>query len=125
MARRLCKWMYEAAGGRPTHVSIAAMLLLFVGMTAITGCSGSGSAPAKLTVTSMTPSSVYTTGGLVAFAGTNFTPNTTVTFGGGSTKQAKLHLKAKAIAALARHRHAVAVRITASTGAYRTSKTLR
>jgi IPT/TIG domain/Alpha galactosidase C-terminal beta sandwich domain len=82
MARRLCKWIYEAAGSRPTHVSIAAMLLLFMGMTAITGCSGSGSAPAKLTVTSMTPSSVYTTGGLVAFAGTNFTPNTAVTFGG-------------------------------------------
>ena len=48
-----------------------------------------------------------------------------VTFRGGKTKQVKLRLKAKAIAAMVRHHRAVAVKITASTGSYRTSKTLR
>jgi hypothetical protein len=49
----------------------------------------------------------------------------TTSFRGGSTKQVKLHLKATAVAAMTRSRHAVAVKITARTGSYRTSKTLR
>ncbi|WP_158790920.1 IPT/TIG domain-containing protein [Granulicella sp. L60] len=38
--------------------------------------------PAPMTITSMTPNTVYTTGGQVVFAGTNFTPDMNVTFGG-------------------------------------------
>ena len=45
--------------------------------------------------------------------------------GGGKTKQVKLRLKAKAVTAMVRHHGAVAVKVTASTGSYRTSKTLR
>lgn len=82
MARRLCKWTYEASGGWQTHVSLGVLLLLFMGIATITGCNGGSVTSGKMTVTSMTPGSVFTTGGQVAFAGTNFTPNTTVTFGG-------------------------------------------
>jgi hypothetical protein len=49
----------------------------------------------------------------------------TVTFSGGSTKRVRLHLRASAVAALSRHHRAAAMRITARTGSYRTSKTLR
>ena len=49
----------------------------------LTGCSsGSSMTAGALTVSAMTPSQIYTTGGTVAFAGTNFTANTTVSFGG-------------------------------------------
>ena len=82
MAHKLCKSMYGAAGGRGRHLSLAVWLLALVGITAMSGCSGGSVAPGKMTVTSMTPNSVYTTGGQVVFAGTNFTSDTKVTFGG-------------------------------------------
>jgi hypothetical protein len=49
----------------------------------------------------------------------------TVSFHGSSTKRVRLALRVTAIAAMVRHRHAVSVKITARTGSYRASKTLR
>jgi hypothetical protein len=49
----------------------------------------------------------------------------TVTFRGGSTKRVQLRIRASAIEAAARHLRTVALTITASTGSYRSSKTLR
>ena len=49
----------------------------------LTACSsGNPATIGEMTVLSMTPSQIYTTGGQVAFAGTNFTSDVTVTFGG-------------------------------------------
>jgi hypothetical protein len=48
----------------------------------LTGCSSGSSMMAGVpTVTAMSPPQIYTTGGTVAFAGTNFTADTTVSFG--------------------------------------------
>jgi hypothetical protein len=49
----------------------------------------------------------------------------TITFAGASSKRVRLHLRATAVTALSRHRHGSAVRITARTGSYRTSKMVR
>jgi hypothetical protein len=54
-------------------------LLLFI---PITGCTGGAVGTPLMTIAGMTPNTVYTTGGQVVFTGTNFSPNTTVTFGG-------------------------------------------
>lgn len=62
--------------------ALASLTLLI--LTVVSGCSGSSgsSGTAAMTVTAMTPGTVYTTGGQVVFTGTNFTPETAVTFGG-------------------------------------------
>jgi hypothetical protein len=47
----------------------------------LTACSGSATSSGALTVASMSPTQLTTNGGQVAFAGTNFTKDTTVKFG--------------------------------------------
>src|ERR1035438_3454673 len=64
-------------------VSLSVCLFALIVTIAMSGCGGSGNVGSSLmTVSSMSPSSVYTTGGQVVFAGTNFTPDVKVTFGG-------------------------------------------
>ena len=68
-----------------THQRFLVIFCVFVMgiLCQLTGCSsGNTVATGEITITSMTPAQIYTTGGQVAFAGTNFTPDVTVTFGG-------------------------------------------
>ena len=60
-----------------------ASLTMFILMF-ISACSGTSSAngTGQMTITAMTPGTVYTTGGQVVFTGTNFTSSTVATFGG-------------------------------------------
>jgi hypothetical protein len=48
-----------------------------------------------MTVSAMTPTQVYTTGGQVVFAGTNFTPDISVTFGGVAAQ--KIHFQSSTL----------------------------
>src|ERR1700679_1299304 len=73
---------------RPTQwrrmLSLALSSLTLLAFAVVIGCGGNSgtSTSHPMTVTAMTPSSVYTTGGQVVFTGTNFSPQSTVTFGG-------------------------------------------
>lgn len=67
---------------RAHSISVAVVLMMTVAINLLYGCSGSSGTLGQLSVSAMSPSSVYTTGGQVVFSGANFTPSTTVTFGG-------------------------------------------
>ncbi len=67
---------------RQRRLCVSLCLFALMVVASLTGCSGGSAVPAPMTITSMTPNTVYTTGGQVVFAGTNFTPDMNVTFGG-------------------------------------------
>jgi alpha-galactosidase len=73
---------------RPTQwrrmLSLMLSSLTLLAFAVVIGCGGNSgtSTSHPMTLTAMTPSSVYTTGGQVVFTGTNFSPQSTVTFGG-------------------------------------------
>jgi hypothetical protein len=64
------------------HLCVGLCLLTLLVVTSLTGCGGGSTGSPLMTVTAMTPNSVYTTGGQVVFSGTNFTSNMGITFGG-------------------------------------------
>jgi IPT/TIG domain/Carbohydrate binding module (family 35)/Alpha galactosidase C-terminal beta sandwich domain len=72
---------------RAHSLGVAVVLMMTVAINLLSGCSGSSGTLGQLSVSAMSPSSVYTTGGQVVFSGANFTPNTTVTFGGAAAQQ--------------------------------------
>lgn len=61
-------------------------LLALVAFSQLIACGGSAT-NTKMTVSGMTPSQLLTTGGQVAFTGTNFTKDTAVSFGGVAATQ--------------------------------------
>ena len=63
-------------------LNIVFCLLALLIYIPLSGCSGSAVSTGKLTITTMSPTTVYTTGGQVVFAGASFAPDVTVTFGG-------------------------------------------
>jgi IPT/TIG domain/Carbohydrate binding module (family 35)/Alpha galactosidase C-terminal beta sandwich domain len=63
-------------------VRVGLCLLTLLVVASLTGCSVGTVATSKMTITAMTPGTVYTTGGQVVFSGTNFAPNSVITFGG-------------------------------------------
>jgi IPT/TIG domain/Carbohydrate binding module (family 35)/Alpha galactosidase C-terminal beta sandwich domain len=67
---------------RQRRLCVSLCLFALMVVASLTGCSGGSAVPAPMTVTSMTPNTVYTTGGQVVFAGTSFTPDMSITFGG-------------------------------------------
>jgi hypothetical protein len=60
---------------------LAAWICSLLMFSQLTACSSGAAAGGPLTVASMSPLQLTTNGGQVAFAGTNFTPDTTVKFG--------------------------------------------
>src|ERR1700761_5403483 len=71
---------FSALGQRRFCVVLSLLALsIFI---PVTGCSGGAVGTPLMTIDAMTPNTVYTTGGQVVFTGTNFSPNTSVTFGG-------------------------------------------
>lgn len=72
--------------GDGASVRALALLICFLTLCGLSGllagCSGGSVGKPLLAVAQMTPSSVTTSGGQVAFAGTSFTPDMKITFGG-------------------------------------------
>ena len=83
-----------SAWQRGLSVSLCLFTLLL--LTVLVGCSGGSVKSEAMTVSSMTPNTVYTTGGQVVFSGTNFTPDMAVTFGG--VQAQKIYLQSSTLA---------------------------
>lgn len=82
MVRRLYQCIQTSMNAWQSRLSAGLCLLGFIAIIAMSGCGSSSVGSPLMTVSSMTPNSVYTTGGQVVFAGTNFTPDAAVSFGG-------------------------------------------
>jgi hypothetical protein len=97
-------------------VVVGICLLTVIVFTTICGCGGSGSlGTPPMTVSAMTPTQVYTTGGQVVFAGTNFTPDISITIGGVAAQKIYFQSSTLVTAVAPANSHTGAVDVVLST----------